>query len=197
MQKWIMASVWMIVSGALLTACGAGVTPVQTKDLVTQNCPPDEESGCGGGGGGGGEEVPSASVAPFPFPPYITKPNLGNMPVQNLIYQCGQPVHLWVAFNAEVSIGTPIYPTGIVVPNSGATFYWVDTSGAVVASHTTQAARANCVIHHEPESMNTSGFRPGLYAVYASYWGIGTSGNGSFGLPIAAVGRFIQLQRFR
>jgi hypothetical protein len=196
MRKWIMATVWMIVSVALFTACGNVAAPSQTKDLTTQNCPPDAESGCGGGGGGG-EEVPGASLAPFPFPPYITQPNLGNLPIQNAIYQCGQPVHVWVAFDAEVSIGTAIYPTGVVVPNSGATFYWVDTSGRIVASHTTQAARANCVIHHEPEAMNTSSFRPGLYAVYVSYWGIGISGNGSFGLPIAVIGRFIQLQRFR
>jgi hypothetical protein len=188
MRKWIMASVLTVVSIALLTACGTVSTPAEPKDVTTQNCPPDPEAGCGGGGG----DIPSEPLAPLPFPAFINQPNLGQIPVQNALYTCGQPIHLWVAFNTEVPIGTSIYPTGVVVPNSGATFYWVDVKGRVVARHVTQPSRANCVIHHEPESMSTSGFRPGLYAVYASYWGIIPSGL----LPIAVVGRFIQLQRF-
>lgn len=58
MRKWIVASVLMVVLIAPLTACGTVSTPAQSKDLTTQNCPPDSEAGCGGGGGGGGGQVP-------------------------------------------------------------------------------------------------------------------------------------------
>lgn len=68
-----------------------------------------------------------------------------------------------------------IHYTGVVVPMTAAAFVICDANGDVLDRHTTQPARINGVIHHEPEEQQFT-MAAGQYFVFAAYWGIDPEG---------------------
>jgi hypothetical protein len=82
---------------------------------------------------------------------------------------CQQYSHVWIHPGGTITRGQVIYPTGVVRRGTRITFHFHDQGGALFASHTTAAARDNCVVHHEPEAMSTAGFPLGSVAVTATF----------------------------
>lgn len=83
---------------------------------------------------------------------------------------CNQSSHAWV-YGAQypVTAGAIIYPTGVVRKNTSVHFNFVPQAGGGTYQHTTQPARDNCVVHHEPEARSTAYWNPGVYDIYATY----------------------------
>jgi hypothetical protein len=75
-------------------------------------------------------------------------------------------------FNNDITVGTTIYVSGIVVPGTQMNWGIYDQFGNQVKTHLTQNSRSNCVVHHEPEAISTAGMAPGYYYLYASYNGL-------------------------
>ncbi|HEX8362371.1 MAG TPA: hypothetical protein VF613_19790 [Longimicrobium sp.] len=165
-------------SAALLGACDRGITESRSAEDVEirVNLPPPDDPGDGGGGGGGG----GTAVEPFNPPPrpYFQAPNLPTYSggVIGTLYSCGQVTHafwgLGSTFNNDITVGTTIYVSGIVVPGTQMNWGIYDRFGNQVMTHLTQPARSNCVVHHEPEAISTSSMAPGYYYLYASYNGL-------------------------
>jgi hypothetical protein len=82
---------------------------------------------------------------------------------------CEQYSHAWVHPGGYVTQGQFVYPTGVVRRDTRASFTFRDAAGTVVATHLTQPARSNCVIHHEPEAMSTWALPVGPISVTATY----------------------------
>ncbi len=182
-----------------------GFIPDQPNDPIAPFEPinPIDEGG-GGGGGIGGGGTPAPPPAPFNPPPrpYFYAPNLtlyGQM--SSTGYQhCGQVAHAYVAFSNDVFQGTPLYPSGVVNAGSRINFGFYDVAGNLVKLHLTQPARSNCVVHHEPEVIYNWDLAPGYYYVYASYWGLSTTGgvyDSLDGWPVGHVGVFITALRIQ
>jgi hypothetical protein len=162
---------------------------------------------CGGGGGDGGGGGGAAPPVNPPPPPFIFQAPLTQVPLQvegadpTAWYSCRQLAHVWVGPSDDVTQGTTLYPTGVVVPGTKASFAFYNPAGQLVASHITKPARDNCVIHHEPEAMSTAGLTPGYYFVYASYWSMSPSGvvpPDSFnGFAASYIARYIMVIRIR
>lgn len=82
---------------------------------------------------------------------------------------CEQYSHAWVHPGGTIVRGQTVYPTGVVRRDTRAYFAFYDSNGTLVASHVTQPARSNCVIHHEPEAMSTWSFPVGTVTAVATY----------------------------
>lgn len=88
------------------------------------------------------------------------------------ITSCEQESHAWLgfAYGSNLYYGQTVYPTGVVHKYTSITFEFVTPgNGRIVASHTTQPARSNCVVHHEPEAFSVSRLPVGQVDVYARY----------------------------
>jgi hypothetical protein len=173
----------------------AGPAATALPPVCEVDCPP------GGGGGGGGGQIPPFTPPPRP---YITAPNVplyaeGVDPLE--IYECEQVPHVWVSFSNDVTRGTTLYPTGVVVEDTKASFGFYNPAGQLVKTHVTNPARDNCVIHHEPEAFSTSDLAPGYYFVYASYWSMSpyriAPPDYSGGYAVSHVGRYVTVIRVR
>jgi hypothetical protein len=70
-------------------------------------------------------------------------------------------------FGNRVPRTKPLYFTGVVRQYSRVLFQLIDASGNVALQHMTHAARTNCVIHHELESVPASLLPDGVYQVRA------------------------------
>lgn len=156
-----------------------------------------------GNGGGGTPPTPPPPFAPPPAP-YLVAPlavYLGGQ--SNTWYSCGQVTHpfwgLYSGWSQDVTQGTTIYASGIVVPNTRMNWGIYDQYGNLVASHLTQPSRNNCVVHHEPEGISTWGLAPGYYYLYASYMGLSAYGGGesSSGYITTIPGRYVGPLRVR
>jgi len=142
------------------------------------------------------------TVPPFnpPARPFVFAP----MPSSGFInsstwYSCGDVPHVWVGPSNDVTRGTTLYPTGVVVKGTVARFNFYSSSGQLVTSHWTKPAQDNCVIHHEPEAMSTAGLAPGYYFVYASYMSMSPApySEDREGFMFAWQGRYISALRIR
>lgn len=150
---------------------------------------------------GGGESAEPLSPPPRPFFLQANVPLYWEGVNQFAWYSCRQLPHVWVGPSNDVAQGTTVYPTGVVVPGTRASFGFYNAAGQLVASHVTRPARGNCVIHHEPEAMSTAGLTPGYYYVYASYWSMSPARivpPDSFnGYAASHTGRYITMIRVR
>lgn len=191
----------------LLVGLAVLLSLTATPGAFARSMPPETEPGeppidDGGGEGGGGIYTPS--VPPFNPPP---RPFLfaSDLTLYGQInhpgYQsCNQVAHVWVGGGSDVTQGTTLYGTGVVVPNSLVYFGFYNAAGTLVKTHLTQAARSNCVVHYEPEAIGTWDLAPGYYYIYASYWGL-SPWNSTFdtlaGYPLGHVGVYISPLRIR
>ncbi len=104
---------------------------------------------------------------------YIFALALSAFSVNAFAQTCQQPSHVWVhgiSNNAAYPVGTVIYPTGVVQPNTSANFIFTHAStGNIERLKTTFPAQSNCVIHHEQEVMSTGDWPVGTYNVHVSY----------------------------
>lgn len=102
----------------------------------------------------------------------VTEQNLGTLEIFTPTgsTSCNQSSHAWVyGAQGPVAWGSILYPTGVVRKNTSIYFNFVPQAGGPSYQHTTQAARDNCVVHHEPEARSTYGWNPGRYDIYATY----------------------------
>ena len=167
-----------------------------------------EDGGGGDGGGwdtsGGGGTGGTTTIPPFdpPAPPFL----FANLPIfatnvnPLFSYSCGQVPHAFTAFSNDFPRGTTIFGTGVVVPHTVANFGIYNVIGQLVKTHLTRPAQDNCVISHEPETIDTSGLVPGYYYVYASFWKLSPNGvDGPFlsGQAIPMPGQLITVMRVR
>jgi hypothetical protein len=198
---------------AMLAACDHGVVDSRapqggtSRHMAIIDQPIDPGDGGGtidpGTGGGGGTTTPPPAVAPFapPPPPFIFASGLplyfsGPGGVQ---LQCGQVTHAFWGFSNDVTQGTPIYVTGVVVPSSRMNWGIYNQSGQLVKTHLTQPAHSNCVVYHEPEAVATYDMAPGYYYLYASYMGLSNFPpfESSFGYILGIQGKYIGALRVR
>jgi hypothetical protein len=195
---------------AMTAACEGGVTtplrePQEIRRMPLEPLDPIDlgDGGDGGGGGetGGGETGGGTpTVGPFNPPPrpYLFAPNL---PVHlagpgGTWLSCGQITHAYWGFGNDVTRGTVIYVTGVVVPHSRMNWGIYNQAGQLVKTHLTREAGSNCVVAHEPEGVSTADLAPGYYYLYASYNGLSpvgagpweSSGGYAFGIPGKYVG---------
>ena len=108
----------------------------------------------------GGNEIPgyNRELPPEGVPPFPPGP------------ACGGSSGAWVRTDSTVlRQGTIVHLTGVVRASSRIVFDFRDENGTTVATHTTDFARANCVVHHEPEWFDTRRLPPGLIHVTATY----------------------------
>jgi hypothetical protein len=102
----------------------------------------------------------------------VTQQNLGTLEIFTPTGSttCNQTSHAWV-YGAQypITAGAYIYPTGVVRKNTSIYFNFVPQAGGPSYQHTTQPARDNCVVHHEPEARSTAWWTPGRYDIYATY----------------------------
>jgi hypothetical protein len=197
----------LVLAFSIFTAPGVRAMPVDPIDepVFEPSHPIDEGGDLGGGGGiGGGGGTITPPVDPFNPPPrpYFYAPDLtlyGQM--SSTGYQhCNQIAVAYVAFSNDAYQGTPLYPAGVVNAGSRINFGFYDTAGNLVKLHLTQPAHSNCVVNHEPEIIYNWDLAPGYYYVYASYWGLSTTGglyDGFDGWPSGHVGVFITALRIR
>jgi hypothetical protein len=84
---------------------------------------------------------------------------------------CAQASHAWVVEGGWAGIpwGYPIHLTGVVSAGAPITFQFLDRYGNEVARHTTAPAGGNCVVAHEPETVNTASVPSGSIQVLATY----------------------------
>ncbi|HEU4454340.1 MAG TPA: hypothetical protein VFR81_14830 [Longimicrobium sp.] len=144
---------------------------------------PIDGDGGGGGGGGGGTVPPPDPFAPPPPPLFVWDPMPSATPMFNPsgVYSCGQVTHpFWGLGNGtwsnDITRGTTLYVSGIVVPGTQMGWGIYNTSGYLVKGHGTQPARSNCVVHHESEALSTWDLEPGYYHVFAAYYGVTNGG---------------------
>lgn len=184
---------------ALAVAASATMAQIVATPAATA-LPPVCDIDCPPPGGGGGGTVPPFTPPPRPY-------SQANVPLYAegadplVWYSCEQLAHVWVAFSNDVTRGTTLYPTGVVVPGTRASFGIYNAAGQLMKSHVTNPARDNCVIHHEPEAMSTSDLAPGYYFVYASYWSMSpyriAPPDYSGGYATSHVGRYTTVFRVR
>jgi hypothetical protein len=65
--------------------------------------------------------------------------------------------------------GAIVHLTGVVRAFSRILFEFRDADGNLVADHTTDFARANCVVHHEPEAFDIRRLPVGRVSVTATF----------------------------
>jgi hypothetical protein len=107
---------------------------------------------------------PSPSItAPTPAPP-ADRVALGQVPYAR------------IGPRMRIQHGDQIYFTGVVVPGTAASFVLCDSVGYVLDRHTTQPARINGVIHHEPEAY-VFRWPAGQYFIFTAYWGLEPEGS--------------------
>jgi hypothetical protein len=189
---------------AMLAACERGIVDprapaadglprtMESEDPSFENPrmlePVDGEVGGGGGGdGGGGSGGGTDPFNPPPEPFYQQGyPSYHGSWDPSKLYSCGQATHafwgLGSTWSNDITRGTTIYVSGIVIP--GTFMYWViyNQYGQRVVFHQTQPARSNCVVHHEDEAISTSNWAPGYYYVHTVYSGLENGGvESSFG----------------
>lgn len=188
-----------LLSCLALPACDSptlspGGTPVY-------NLPPpgEDDPGGGGGGGGGGETVPPFNPPPRPFifASDLVAPAPPGPP--GAIFSCNQVTHPFWGFSNDVTQGTTIYLTGIVVPHTSMHWGIYNQAGQKVRDHWTQNSRDNCVVHHEPEGVSTAGLAPGYYYLYSSYVQIVNQfGQETFsGYALSTTGKYVGPLRVR
>ncbi len=82
---------------------------------------------------------------------------------------CGSPSNAWVRTDSGIMRqGTIVGLIGVVRASSRIIFELRDADANVVATHTTDFSRANCVVHHEPEWFDTRRLPPGFVHVTAA-----------------------------
>ena len=181
---------------ALLTfTLSAATASAQAGPEIPWQGEPIEE-----GGLGGGVSVPQGPAFNPPSPAVLFRPNLPLIAgvALGVPYSCNQIPHVGIAPSNDVVRGTTLYAWGVAAPGSRANFGFYNQSGQLVKNHNTKVARSNCVIHHEPEAIDTSGFSPGYYYVYASYWSVSTTGFDDFyGAALGHLGWYITALRIR
>lgn len=82
--------------------------------------------------------------------------------------QAESGTYVFPANRGAVVQNAVVYPTGVVRRHTRATFHVLNPAGQAVWTHTTQPARSNCVIHHEPEA-RVLNLPPGEYTLRTSY----------------------------
>lgn len=163
--------------------------------------PPICDIDCGdGGGGGGGVPVPPFNPPARPYP--FQAPNLPLYdPGPPDLVGCQQIPHVWVGDGWDVTQGTVLYGTGVVVPGTRINFGFYTPGGLLVKTKLTAPAGSNCVVAHEPETVTTSDLAPGYYFVYASYHTISTNGvappDAYSGYKTPSSGRYVSVLRVR
>lgn len=192
----------VLAASVLLTACDRGITDTRAHDAQQPlfSVPIDD----GGGGGGGGGDTGGGGGTTDPFapssPPYLQ----ADLPVYaygpyGTLLSCGQVTHAFWGFGNDITAGTIIYVSGIVVPHSQMVWGIYNQAGVRVAYHLTQSAGSNCVVAHEPEGISTAGWAPGYYYLYSSYNGLSMNGitETSYGYSIPIRGKYIGAIRVR
>lgn len=181
-----------ILYSTALFYCGE-LEPIDPIDPIDPVDP-----GTGGGGGGGGTTVPPFSPPPQPFF-YASDLPIYWGGAGGYWYSCNQITHPIWGFSNDVVAGTYIYFSGIVIPGTRMNWGVYNQYGQRVATHLTQPARSNCVVHHEPEAFNTGQLAPGYYYLYTSYMGISQSGGWetSGGYAVGIQGRYVTAIRVR
>lgn len=140
-----------------------GSGPTFSPQLVCADC---GEPGGGGSGGGGGNAPPPFSPPTMAYPQEI----LPGVLVNPTLYQtCAQFPHVFTAFSNDLPQGTTLYLTGVVAPGTNAVFGFYNQFGQLADVQMTNAAKSNCVIHHDENPFNTGGLAPGYYSIYANY----------------------------
>jgi hypothetical protein len=117
-------------------------------------------------------DQPARDDAKPPSSPSVTAPTPA--PPETAI-ALNQVPHARVAPGPRIERLDNIYFTGVVVPATAAAFVVCDVNGYVWHRHTTQPARENGVIHHEPEAFYFT-LAAGQYFIFAAYWGIEPDG---------------------
>jgi hypothetical protein len=118
-------------------------------------------------------------------------------------YECGQVTHVFWSLGStwseDITRGTTLYVTGVVVPRTRINWGFYNAAGQRVKTHLTQPARDNCVVHHEPEAVSTWDLTPGYYYLYASYNGLEYyyGVESSFGYAMGYVGKYVGVLRIR
>ncbi len=84
---------------------------------------------------------------------------------------CGQASHAYVYSPGGTTLqrGATVYPIGVVRRSTPILFRFYDSAGNQVATHQTQPARSNCVVHHEPEAFSTWSLPYGTIHTTATY----------------------------
>jgi hypothetical protein len=186
---------------ALFVGCDQGLVDARTPEISrvrNMDQPMDETidnpgefegggliDGGGGFGGGGTTTTTTEPFAPPPPPFFLFDPLPTPTPTFTPagVFTCGDVTHpFWGIDNGwsnDITRGTTLYFSGIVVPGTQMGWGIYNTSGNLVKAHRTQPARSNCVVHHEPEAVSTWDLAPGYYHVYASYWGLERYGSES------------------
>jgi hypothetical protein len=160
------------------------------------------DPGSGGGGTGGGTTPDPFAPPPRPL---LFAPDLAIVPggAGYGLYSCGQITHpvwgLYSGWSQDITRGTTIYFSGVVVPYSRVNWGIYDQYGNQVKTHLTQPSRENCVVHHEPEGVSTWDLAPGYYYLYASYTGLQYyyGVESATGYPVGIQGKFVQALRIR
>jgi len=191
----------ILAASVLLTACDGGITDTRTHDAQQPrfNLPVDDGSGGDGGGGGGGGGTTTDPFAPGTPPYYQADLPMYAYGTYGELLSCGQVTHAFWGFSNDVTAGTTIYVTGVVVAHSQMVWGIYNQAGVRVAYHVTNSAGSNCVVAHEPEGISTAGWAPGYYYLYSSYNGLSMNGitQTSYGYSTPYPGKYIGAMRVR
>jgi len=214
MKHLVRTVVPAILLAAIVSACDEGVTsPARTPGQISgMMAEPDQpidpiDPGDGGGGGytdpgtGGGTTTSDPfNPPPRPFifaqslPLYLSGPG-------GTWLSCGQITHAFWGFSNDVTRGTVIYVTGVVVPHSRMNWGIYNQFGQLIKTHLTNESGSNCVVAHEPEGVATYDMAPGYYYLYASYNGLSSAGGGTLessgGYVVGIQGKYVGALRIR
>lgn len=199
-MKFVLGGMAVLLS--LAVAPGAFARPIDEDPIDLPVEEPIYEGPVDPGGEGGIPTLPPSgpfNPPPRPFPLFAPNLYVHGQLGSPLYQSCGQTAHAYLPFVYDMTRGTTLYPSGVVPAGSRIHFGFFTPAGQLVKTHLTQPARANCVVHHEPEAMSTADLVPGYYFVYASYWILTNNGFVATlaGYPISRAGDYVTVIRIQ